>query len=156
MKRRYPRNPVSLAQRAAALALAPLYPVRHCIDRALAADAFDQSAASWLARRDRYAEAASLLKGIARPPRTTNYALLILHERNVAPDVRLFRLAGHYGAIADCDGETRPMPTRAALRKSAAGRIALAATGDLPNWSRASKRERAAYVLSRIIAERGP
>ena len=120
------------------------------VERLLLAPRYHARAIAVLATPRHFSKAAN---GLARHADSGQLTAILWAQSSAS--VKLCRLAAEFGVIAYVPGKVQPLVTlddlRASLRLPRA-RLTLAAAGELPTWKRATRRERAAFVLSRLVA----
>jgi len=132
------------------------------LESVLTADHFDAASIPWLSHRERFAIGCSHLCAELYRHHHVPHVIPILTERH-NHHLRPLRLAMEFGVFWINPNATRhrvvDMETLRRIaqgrdkRRALAAREALSALG-IVDWSTASRRERAAYVLALVCAER--
>lgn len=140
----------------------PRCAVTEQLDSILTADGFDAASIPWLSHRERFAVVCSCLCAELYRRNHIPHVIPILTERHNHA-LRPLRLALEFRAVRVDPNNTRhvfvDLDTLQSIvhgqnkRRALAAREALAALGII-DWSAASRRERAAYVLALVCAER--
>jgi hypothetical protein len=123
------------------------------VDALLDAPTFDAERTAALAGRDSYADAARYL--VAATDHASALPIMLdPHGANTRP----WRIAVYFGVVQPDRPKGRAYPPfaldnlRALARTKDRARLALACLGELHDWNAATRAERAAYALARLVA----